>query len=176
MLGAHGREKLMMKSERTRYFQVITVVILTVACNTAPAPTTYDDCILQHLKAGMDEAAVKAVQHSCFAKFPRVASQPENKERLLSLREMELLDGRAGLSTFGASWDGTFYNGNDDITVTRLEIGVRTTIGTKLTLRPYMTDVYIRPKTTGPFYFGIVQGDKDADYHWELLRAWGLAP
>ena len=144
------------------------IVALTGACSTGPS--SYDDCILQYVKAGMDSAAVAAVRRSCRAKFPEGQQASERSgQRLLSQTELGLLTGRAGLS-YGSRYSGNLYNGNENLTVTQLEIVVITTLSKERVERTYRADVSIPPKVAVAFGFDILVGDQGADYQWSIHR------
>ncbi len=146
-------------------------VLFLGACSRGP--TTYDDCILQYVKAGMDSAAVASVMRSCRAKFPD--GQPavdRAPERALALPELRQLTGRAGLS-YGSYYFGSLYNGNEGLVVTRVEIEVTTTVSKEVQARTYRANVSIGPQSAGDFGFDIIVGDRGADYTWSIVRAWG---
>lgn len=124
--------------------------------------SSYEDCILNSVKQGMNEAAVRAVTQACAAKFV----QP-TQEEALKRPELALLDGRAGLD-YGNHFSGTLYNGLADRTITELEITVTTTIGGASTSKVYVTNVSIGPKSAGNFGFDIVVGDSGATYDWNV--------
>lgn len=69
---------------------LVSAILVALTGGCGGGPRSYDDCILQYVKAGMTSDAVGAVRGSCHAKFP--------EQRLLSDAELQLLDGRAGLS------------------------------------------------------------------------------
>jgi hypothetical protein len=84
-----------------------------------------------------------------------------------------LLTGRAGLS-FGNYYSCSIYNGNDHLTVTEVEITIKTTIGGKEVSTPYRQKVKIAPKTTADFGFNIVVGDPGATYEWTVTGGKGI--
>lgn len=45
------------------------------------APQNFDDCVLQNLKQGMGEDAVRALRQSCYNKFPQATAQDTKQER-----------------------------------------------------------------------------------------------
>lgn len=149
----------------------VAILIFTTACNK---PSNYDECILKYVKEDMNERAVNAVVSSCRNTFPENEEKenPNVSVRSLTSEELEKLTGRAGYE-YG-TYDGSIYNGNDEITVTEVEIAVRTTSEGEQVTRTYRdNDVYIKPKSTGSFSFSIISGDQDADYSWSITAAKG---
>jgi len=149
--------------------------LLVTGCNQKPK--SYNDCILKYLKKGMNKTATAAVINACREKFPKKNSSSSNNEyksSLVNLTQQQLskLDGRAGLS-YGNTYGGKIYNGNDNITITKLEIQVTTTIGGKKSSKLYTTDTFIEPKKTESFYVDIITGDKGSDYSWNIAGAKG---
>src|SRR5688572_8194000 len=52
----------------------LTLAALSPAGCAAPQPTTYEDCVLAHVKAGMSNEAVSTATEACRAKFPLPAA------------------------------------------------------------------------------------------------------
>lgn len=146
---------------------------LLLGCTSEPQ--NYDDCILKHVKSGMDRSAVLVVMQSCREKFPAGSSTDNSAasaERDLTPVELVGLTGRAGLS-YGNYYSGSIYNGNTGIEVTELEITVTTTIDGEEVTRAYRDRVSIPPQSTADFGFDIIVGDVDASYGWSISGAKG---
>ncbi len=141
-------------------------VLSTAACGSEPR--NYDDCVLKYVKSGMDRAAVAVLMQSCREKFP-----VRSDTRRLSPDELVRLDGRAGLS-YGTHYEGTLYNGNVDVTVSKLQVTITTKVGGASTSKLYTTAVNIPPQSAGTFAFDIVIGDQGADYSWSIASAEGF--
>lgn len=148
-----------------------TLPALAISCQGDPQ--NYDDCILRHVKPGMNQAAVAVVMRSCREKFPAdsaggTAHGPT--ERTLNPSELAALTGRAALA-YGNRYSGTLYNGNAALTLTEVEISISTTVDGKEVTRLYRTNVSVPPQTAADFEFDIVVGDKGADYSWTIASA-----
>jgi hypothetical protein len=154
---------------------VLAALAATVVLSCSGAPKNYDDCILKHVKAGMDQAAVLVVTRSCREKFPvdgSAGTSAAPAERTLSALELHQLTGRAGLS-FGNRYSGNIYNGNTEVTVTELEVAITTTVSGEKVSRIYRNRVSIPPRSAADFGFDIIVGDKDASYSWSISGAKG---
>ena len=152
---------------------VAVLAVVLAGCNDEPK--TYDDCILKHVKAGMDKVAVLAVTRSCREKFAfrgGAGDRPAGAERHLTAGELAALTGRAGLS-FGNYYSANIYNGNDGIAVTHLEILVTTTIDGKKVTRAYGADASIPRQNVVDVGFNIIVGDQGAPYSWSIGSARG---
>ena len=134
------------------------------------APSDYDECILESMKGVKSDLAATSIIRSCRNKFPDMPKE-ESKSRVLSSKEINQLTGRAGLA--GIYFSGKIYNGNANITISEITIQITTTIGGKEVASLYRDDVTIEPQTTGYFRFGVLEGDKDADYSWAINSARG---
>lgn len=99
-------------------------------------------------------------------------AKPKEAGKELSREQINKLTGRANLS-FGNYYSGSIHNGNDDITVHEVVIKVKTTANGEEISRTYVDEVHISPRTTADFGFGIIVGDKDAEYSWSIVGAKG---
>lgn len=105
-----------MTSARLRCQAALLVLLALGACTAEP--TTYDDCILQKVKAGMDKAVAATITGACRSKFPEsLRSKPLTQLPPDAARK---IDGRFGVSNFGGS--GNIYNGNADWIVEEITI------------------------------------------------------
>jgi hypothetical protein len=134
--------------------------------------SNYDECILESMKGVESDTAAREIRYSCKSKFP---SNTEKKSYAkLTPDELSLLTGRAGYSGNGR-FAGKLYNGNNEITVSKISFRVQTKINGKVTTRIYKSSLYRRllPQSTGSFSFDIVAGDEGADYTWDIVSAEG---
>jgi len=130
----------------------------------------FDDCILKHMENVTSDSAAASIHRSCREKFPRVSKTIPS--RTLDPWEFHSLTGRAGLA-YGNTYSGNAYNGNPEITITRIRFRVTATVGEETTVREYWDEVLIPPLETRDFSFDIVVGDKGAEYSWGIVGAEG---
>lgn len=152
---------------------VTAFVLAAVSCG---GPSSYDDCILQYSKAGMDRAAVASVRSACRAKFAEPRRTSSAAAPALAKEQVALLNGRGGPlpgTTSTTRFLGTLYNGNDNVNVMEVEFLVVTTIGRNRIENTYRENVFAARKSTGGFAFDILPGDEGAEYSWSISRAWG---
>ncbi len=137
------------------------------------APSDYNDCILKHVKPGLDQTAVLVVTQSCRAKFPVDGSSESGSavDRDLTALELSALSGRA--RDYGDQYSGTIYNGNANVMITEIEITVATTIDKVEVSRPYRTPLSIPPQSAKSFGFHLIPGDTGASYAWSITGARG---
>lgn len=150
---------------------VLSIALVTGACDELFGPRTFDDCILKNMRGVTSNAAAAQIRTSCRKKFPE-GVELKTKSRDLKPWEVAAITGRAGLN-YGTRYGGSLYNGNKDITVTQVQISVKTKVDGKDVSRMYAADVLIPPLTTKDFGFDIVVGDVGADYSWGIASAKG---
>ena len=94
------------------------------------------------------------------------------QERVLTWGQLKNVTGRAGFVDNNLTrFEGTLYNGNEDIRITAVTIGVGTMDEDKKTVREYMISVDIPPKATGHFGFDTLWAGR---YHaWDVRNAKG---
>lgn len=105
-----------------RYRALLLLLMLAASCNQVPK--SYDDCILNYVKEGMDKSAVAAVRASCRSKFPSPSSA--SMERSLTADELAQLTGRGGLEV-GNLYEADIYNGTDRLMVRHIGLLISTT-------------------------------------------------
>ena len=137
-------------------------------------PTNFADCVLDSMKGVSSDLAAQAIAQSCRAKFPVATNRPANRP----LTEAELKNVRAQ-AAFGDFhyFNGTIYNGNASVTITKVVFVLTTTVDGRRTTRDYASDVLIRPLAAGAFGTVIVN-DEFVDYPaprdtWTLKSAEG---
>lgn|SRR5574337_1024859 len=138
-------------------------------------PGSYDDCILENMKGVTNEIAAKAIIQSCRKQFPS-DKQYIKKSRQLSPYETIKLSGSAGPMAsplFGGNYEAIIYNGNDAITVTKIEVAIQTSIYGKTSIYRYSANTTINPLQTASVIFSILKGDMNAEYSWQILTAYG---
>ena len=146
----------------------ILILVSGVGCSE---PDNYDDCVLKHLKPGMDRAAVLAVKQACREKFP---IETDKRMQDLTLVQLMKLTGRARISVvYSDHYLGSIYNGNDDIVVTEIRVNVTATINGVQVARLYRSEVYIPPRKKADFGFDIIRGDEGSSYGWSIESARG---
>lgn len=135
-------------------------------------PKTFEDCILKSMPGTTSDTVALMITKSCREKFPDSPPVHPNV-RALNVYEKLNISGRAGLDA-GPLFGGTLYNGNDNLTITQVEVQITTTIGAKSQSRAYNAKVMIPPKSTGSFAIEIIAGDLDAKYSWGIESAKGF--
>lgn len=150
---------------------LIVIVVLVGAYAYWQHPKDVDDCILKHMSGTTNKEAARLIYASCDEKYSS-RSAVGRKSRNLNPWEVVGITGRAGLSV-GNYFAGSLYNGNDKVTVSRVEVVVSTSIDKQPSTRTYVADVTIPPKTTKDFGFNIIVGDPRAEYTWHLASAQG---
>ena len=130
----------------------VAVPIAAIASLVSCSPQSYEDCVLEALEGGVQgDVAAGLIAQACRDKFPIGAN-----DKQLSSSQKANLTGRGG--PVGGSWSGSLYNGNQDVTVTEVEIRVTTTIGGEETARSYRAVVHVSPFATEPMIFTIDYG------------------
>ena len=141
-------------------------------------PSTYDDCVLEHVKEGMNVETVVLLMGTCRSKFPREEAEVGTGEpdlRDLTSAELAKLSGRAWhMHRLGNVYGGNIYNGNSNLKIRRLEIVLQTTFQGEPTSRTYFDEVSIDPYTTEDFRIEIVTGDDGTGYDWSITGAKGI--
>lgn len=152
--------------QKLRVVSFIAAVVFPVAAVAGLlGAKNFDDCILESMKGATSDRAAALIARSCRKKFPSAE---------LSYTQLQNLTGRAGKSSYDNTFSGSLYNGNTDIVVTEVTIGVTTTISGKEVTRDYTTTfLTIQPQSTGQFFIKIIAGDEGADYSWSIRGARG---
>ena len=148
----------------------VVVLAAAIVGFTSCFPQTYEDCVLEAMEGGSKtDDAIRLIARACREKFPVAANDDQ-----LSPSQMANLTTRGG--PVGEVWSGSLYNGNEDVTVTEVEIHVTTIGGGEKTLRRYRADVHVPPLKTGTVFFPIIPGDEGAEYSWSIGSAKGRKP
>jgi hypothetical protein len=97
---------------------------LLIACSEqVPEPKTYEDCILQKVKPGMDMVAIGTVAGACRGKFPKPLVTDFVPDQIeLPPQALEKLSAKGYFSSGRFSLRGSIYNGNPDWDVTEVTI------------------------------------------------------
>lgn len=161
----------MTNADYPRMSRIIVVTTLLFLAGCEGEITNNDDCILKHLKSGMNKNAVYMLEDSCRTKYPQ--SKEEEDSRSLTPAELKHLSGRAGLS-HGDYFAGTMYNGNRTIRLTEIELAVYPSVGDQPSIRNYREAVSIAPLTTSGFGFSITLEGTMRTYSWALVAARGI--
>lgn len=156
-----------------------SLMLTLVACQCDPS--SYNDCILKAVKAGMSDSAVRLVKVACRQKFPeeptpRVPATPLPDEAKAKLK------GRLGPS-LGSLWRGNLYNGNTEWTVQEVELIVNDPIDEAFSLLKenrtddimssrYRVSVEVPPLTNVDFTVS-VNWPQDRPFQWRLDSAKG---
>ena len=158
-----------------RRFCILCLALhMPIAC-IERAPESYDDCILKHVKAGMNGAAVRVLRDSCRAKYPESNSSSQSpKERPLEQLEVLMIDGRGGRSISSTHFVGSLYNGNEALTVTSVRLRISTTVSGKPESKDYVHRVSIAPRSTTELSFGILAGASGTALTWNLVGGTGV--
>jgi hypothetical protein len=137
-------------------------------------PSNYDECVLENMKGVTSDVAARAVIQSCKNRFPNTpkATYPS---RSLSSDELSNLHGTAGPSSGlgGGNYRVSIYNGNEAITIIRLEIWITTRINGFQITRRYAKDVKMLPLSTSSAFFDVTLGDEGSVYSWGIANAQG---
>jgi hypothetical protein len=150
---------------------ILSTCILGASCDREPRD--YDACILKYVKPGIDKDAAQLLYESCENKFPRALNAGSDQHEL-SAEEVGKLTGRGAPRAETSDWfAGTLYNGNAQIIVTEVGIGLETTTSGKSDKRLYRTAVSLAPKSAGDFGFTFLRGDPGTPVHWGIVKAWG---
>ena len=140
-------------------------------------PNNYDECITESMKGVNSDLGAKAIIASCRKQFPPGSDQPKRELVALSLEQLKRLD-FGGLSREisgapGARYEGTFYNGNPDITVSRIFVSVTTQSNGRKIARDYVADVKAGPLSTAGLTLQIMMGLNDEFTTWTVIGAEG---
>ncbi len=146
-------------------------------------PSTFDECVLENMKGVTSDVAAAAIYNSCRHRFPLKKVPTEQHKDFdtlyrdqnapkLSTEETNKLTGRAGL-VGNSEYSATIYNGNNTVTITKVEITVSTFINRLPVSNRYSVDVDILPLKTVTFKFPVISGDDDAKYSWSFAAAYG---
>lgn len=151
----------------TKFSLAISISFLLSAC--CHEPKSYDDCILDHVKPGMDGSSAGLVMLSCQKKFPK----PSTPGRELSSEELSMLTGKAGTSEDGKYFSGSIYNGNDHVTVKEIQVSLSPKIGEPTESRDYRTDILVTPQSASDFSIKVFTVGPAIGYRWKLKSAKG---
>ncbi|MDD4154576.1 MAG: hypothetical protein PHT30_04110 [Bacilli bacterium] len=136
-------------------------------------PSNYDECILESMKGVTSDKAAILIESICRKKFLE-KPEKDHESRDLSYKELSNLTGRAGYDPANVNlFLGNIYNGNSNVTVSEITLGVTTTMDGKKVTRMYTHKVIIEPQTTAHFGFPIIVGDNGADYSWNVASSKG---
>ena len=102
-------------TKATTRLAMLVILILSASCDSNPS--NYDDCVLKHVKSGMNELATRETIRACQRKFPK-SSQPELE--LLPPGAVSALTGKLEINNQRAR--GNIYNGNGDWVVSEITI------------------------------------------------------
>src|SRR3990172_5958110 len=103
---------------------------------------TYEDCVLNGLRGVTVSNVGAVITSACRSKFPESGSAASAR-RTLDWAHLAKLTGRAGLQY--DRYQGNIYNGNDDVTVTDVDISVVVSRGRDTTSRVYRSTLDIPP-------------------------------
>lgn len=136
------------------------------------SPNDYDSCILENMKGVTNNLAANMIRSSCRKKFPEKTQESVDVE--LPDSALQKLEGKAGSTNYGY-YKGTMFNGNNEWTVTSLEI--RITDNKTKTFRDYKAHIRggyiheIAPLSTGDFQFETFELPEDRT--WTILKVYG---
>lgn len=161
--------------------QTALLVLLALGACTAE-PTTYDDCILQKVKAGMDKTVAATIAGACRSKFPK--SSRSSSLMPLPPDAARKIDGRFGISNFGGS--GNIYNGNVDWIVEEITILVADPVELKnkiegkeilqnnaaRKMEQYKVAVTVQPLSSHDFFIS-VNWPANHKHEWLIVEAKG---
>ena len=143
----------------------------TVTADFFGGPDNYDECITEAMKGVTSDVAARAIIISCRNQFPSDDRNEPASARRLSSDELRLLTGKANL--VGDLFVGTFHNGNESITVTKIIISVYAKSKPE-EKRRYQTSVEILPLSSGQANYTIVYSGDRSDLTWSIHSAEAL--
>ena len=170
-----------------RCAKLVTLSLLVGAC--AKAPASYEDCILQKVRAGMSDGAVRLVTFACREKFPEIPPHLAPGLESVPTEVRGRLTGHLVPSFVGRTWTGNLYNANEDWAIEEgtfqvcakrsleeltedrkgnIDWGVRTTPEPER----YRVAVHIPPLTSQAFSLDVNWSDPTS-YEWYVLSARG---
>jgi len=139
-------------------------------------PKSYDDCILKSMKGINSDRAATLIARSCLKKFPRNAEK-KDKSRLLTKEELAKVGGKAQANVYvdSASFEGDIYNGNNNLIIDELIIGVVAKAGKISNTREYKVSKTVNPLSSKSFLITIIKESDGSNYSWHLIEARGHA-
>jgi hypothetical protein len=157
------------------FYTVVIAMLLIFQSHHALAglfgPSTFDECITESMQGVTSDLAARMIYQSCRKRFPE-KKDPPPKSKGLEKENLDKLSGRAGL-WYRNVYHARIYNGNNDITVTKVSIAIRTIVGGADTVNVYSSNVEIQPLTTKETDFYIIVGDDNTGYSWNIHSAEG---
>ena len=149
-----------------------TLVAVVILAGCSNEPQNYDDCILQHVKAGMSELAVAQLIEACERKY---SLQPEAEQESVDIPKSEgsLITGRMAITDSGHA-SGTVYNKSFTWHVTEIHIDIldedwksKMRDDEKFHVERYRIPIDIPPLTTQTFFVR-VNWPSDKEYSWRF--------
>ncbi|WP_123631185.1 hypothetical protein [Salinisphaera orenii] len=152
---------------------LLMLLLIVSGCDSFSQPRNYSECILKNMNNVQSDLGASEIRSSCREKFPE-GTEYLYKERALNPIEIGFISGKGGMSTYGNSFNGTLYNGNQNIVVTSVTIRLSDKEDGKETPRDYEVDVKIPPLQTASFSVDVFPSDKTGDFSWGLRAADGF--
>ena len=151
----------------------LLVLLLNLAACDQFSPNNYEDCILRNLKGSSNDLAAAQIMASCRAKFPAHLSH-STSIRDLNSTEYQRLTGRANTTPTSPRLSGNLYNGNSEITITKVKIRLLTKVKDTDVERVYSVDTLIPPLSARAFSIEVISGDNGTDFNWQIASAAGI--
>jgi hypothetical protein len=134
-------------------------------------PSDYDECILESMKGVTSDDAASHIARSCRRKFPpsanqEIASRPllkEEKEKLTIIGEWS--------KHLHGYWYVQVHNGNQDVTISRMEIKISSPVGENFQENVYRAHATIKPNTKGSFLFDVLT--PNSGFKWYVVDVRG---
>ncbi|CAM8643589.1 hypothetical protein MCEGEM3_02505 [Oxalobacteraceae bacterium] len=152
---------------------------------TSCGKKTYEDCLLENSKDITNPDAAMLIAQACKKKYSETFSFEEavgscKEKRELSDSELQLLDGRGDISL--GYFHGTVYNGNENIKVEELTIGIKYNAQKepseivnpfeKFAYRSFITAVTVLPSTASEFSVKVLpKSNQYENIKWQILSA-----
>ena len=116
--------------------------------------SAYNKCITESMKNVTNDIAAREIKKSCRERFP-IKTPPTY---VLTDIQMRNVRGKASIRKFTNStyFTGTIYNGNSNITITKVKISIVADNENPETWKDYWYDIYVEPLSGESFDFNIL--------------------
>lgn len=142
-----------MKSEVIlKIIGLIAVSLSATGCDRLSNINTSSDCIIEKMTVANSNSAANFIKQACKEKYP-----PIKKEIAFTDGEANKLDGRAAINLTDEYYSGYIYNGNINLTVSKIIITVSAKKSDgKVLSKKYLHNTYIPPLSRADFIINIM--------------------
>ena len=150
----------------SKLFIILSLTVFICACCRE---SSYDECILKHMEGVNSDQAAKLIHNSCRSKF-KGTNLPDSS--ILTNEQTSKISGKAGPGFQANYFTGDIYNGNQEVTITSIELAIYSKGGDFDEIKNYNATAYIPPLSTGTIGFSFIP--VSGKIKWHIIRAKGF--